>query len=146
MKGDPIPMGDHVARHCRYSDLIHQGGQPIGVTETAFQPRVGEVDGLSAVWAEFFRGGTQHNVSGVRSVTKLHARDSHRIALMDVSGLHRTAAPLAALTILHDPDDNLPPDANAAHVLIGPTSALHDKQLRQRLAATIKPVDLFPYR
>jgi hypothetical protein len=109
-------------------------------------PRPGEDDGLSVNWAEFFRGPTQHNVAGVRSVTKLQAKDSHRIALIEVGALQLAATPLATLTITHDPDESLPPDANAAHALIGPIPTLNDKQLRQRLAAKVKPADLYPYR
>src|SRR6266496_6673925 len=93
MKGDPIPTHDYVARHCRYSDLVYHAGQLIGVSELAFLPRAGEDDGISVNWAAFFRGGAQHNVAGVRSVTKLNAKDSHRIALIEVGDLQRAATP-----------------------------------------------------
>jgi hypothetical protein len=146
MKGDPIPAQHFIARHCRYSDLVYLGGQLVGVNETAFQPRSGEIDGLSVNWADFFRGGMPHNVTCVRSVTKLHAKDSHRIAVIQVGGLQQAAAPIAALTVAHDPDDELPPDNNAAHALIGPIPDLSNKQIRQRIAAKIKPADLYPYR
>jgi hypothetical protein len=116
------------------------------VGELAFLPRLGEDDGISVNWTTFFRGGTQHNVAGVRSVTKLHAKDSHRIALIEVGDLQRAATPLATLAITHDPDETLPPNANAAHALIGPVADINNKQLRQRLAAKIRPADLYPYR
>ena len=74
MKGDPIPMGDHVARHCRYTDLAYKDGQLIGVTEAAFRPRLGEDDGLSVNWVDFFSGTSPHKVACIRAITKILPR------------------------------------------------------------------------
>jgi hypothetical protein len=146
MKGDPVPPPDHVARHCRYTDLIWHGGQSVAVTEAAFRPRAGEDDGLSVNWVEFFLGSRPHNLLCVRSVTKLQVKDSHRIALIQVEDLTQAAAPIANLSVVQDPDENLPPQANAAHALIRPIANLQDTIVRQRIASRVKPGDLYPYK
>jgi hypothetical protein len=146
MKGDPVLPQDHVARHCRYTDLIWQHGRPVDVTEAAFRPRVGEADGFSVNWVDFFRGNRQHNLACVRSVTKLPAKDSHRIALLQVQDLIQAASSIANLIVLQDPDENLPPQYNAAHALIRPVSDLANIMVRQCLASRVKPGDLYPYR
>jgi len=84
VKGDPLPAEHHVARHCRNKDLILTNGEPTGVSESAFEPKPDESDGLSANWLEFFGDDRQHNVAGVRSVTKLTVKRSHRIAILSV--------------------------------------------------------------
>jgi hypothetical protein len=147
MRGDPIPPRDFVARHCRFTDLIWHNGQPIAVTESAFRPRPDENDGLSVIWVDYFQGNNRtYKVRCVRSVTKLHAKDSHRIALLQVQDLVQAASPVANLTVQEDPDEGLPPQFNAAHSLIRPVGEFGDIGLRHRLASRVKPADLHPYR
>lgn len=117
MKGDPVPAEHHVARHCRTTDLILTNGVPTGVSESAFEPKPDEYDGLSANWLEFFRGDRQHNVAGVRSVTKLTVKRSHGIAVVNVGEIV-AAHTSASLSVVEDPVDDLAPNTNAAHVLI----------------------------
>jgi hypothetical protein len=149
MRGDPIPDTDHIARHCRYHDLVYDAGQLIGINELAFLPRPGEDDGLSANWLEFFSRPLRlpYHIACARSITKLRARDSNRIAVLAVRTLKISAAPDAILTIVEDPDEDLPPSANAAHAIIRPADELRqNKRLRQRLASTVRPTDIFSYR
>ena len=147
MKGDPVSPEHFIARHCsRFNDIIYQHGQAVGIYETAFMPRPSDDDGISVEWVDFFQGNRQHALNCVRSITKLHVRDTHRIALLQVRDLLIAAAPIAALYIIQDPDENLPPDFNAAHSLIRETADLNNVFLRQRLATLVKPGDLYPYR
>lgn len=147
MKGDPVLPGDHVARHCRYTDIMWQSGQSAGITEAAFRPRDSENDGLSVNWAEFFLGNNlQHHLACIRSVTKLQVKSSHRIALLLVQYLIKAGLPISALTVIHDPDEGLPPAANAAHALIRPIADLNNVMVRQKLAALVKPGDLHRYQ
>jgi hypothetical protein len=119
VKGDQLPAEHYVARHCRNKDLILTNGQPTGVSESAFEPKPDESDGLSANWLEFFGNDRQHNVAGVRSVTKL--------------------------SVIEDPIDDLAPDTNAAHVLIKETDALKDRAVRDVLAFPVQRNDIERY-
>jgi hypothetical protein len=123
-----------------------QGDQAVGVTENAFAPRPSDNDGISVDWVDFFQGDRQHTLACVRSITKLQAKDTHRIALLQVRDLIRAASPVAKLDVIHDPAEKLPPDFNAAHSLIRQTADLNDMLVRQRLAALVKPGDLHRYR
>lgn len=146
MKGENLPSHHYVARHCRYVDLVWHSGQAVAVTETAFKPRPDEVDGLSVNWLDFFPGNDRrHKLACVRSITKIQAKDSHRIALLQVQDVIQAASP-TNITVVEDPDDNLPPQYNAAHALIRPAQEFHDISLRQKLATRVKPNDLYSYR
>jgi hypothetical protein len=144
MKGELLPELDQVARHCSYSQLVFENGRAIGVNEAAFLPRPRDVAGISVNWVQFFAGSRPHQIDCIRSITKLKATDKSRIAIVEVNSLKAAAAPFATLIITHDPDDNLPPETNAAHALISPSSALTDKSLRQQLAT--KVLNLFLYK
>ena len=146
MKGDPVPMGDHVARHCRYTDLFIKDGKLVGVTEAAFRLRSDENDGLSVNWANFFLGNTPHRVECIRSITKLVAKGSHRIAFLRVGALIAAASPYGNLIVVQDPDDRLPPNTNAAHALIRPVADLGNVIVRERLASLVQVTDLHPFR
>ena len=146
MKGDPVPMGDHVARHCRYTDLFIKDGKLIGITEAAFRPRPDEIDGLSVNWAEFFLGNTQHRVECIRSITKLIAKISHRIAFLRVGALIAAASPYGNLIVVQDPDDRLPPHTNAVHALVRPVADLATVIVRERLASLVQVTDLYSFR
>jgi hypothetical protein len=140
VKGDPLPAEHYVARHCRNKDLILTNGEPIGVSESAFEPKPDESDGLSANWLEFFGDDRQHNVAGVRSVTKLTLKRSHRIAILNVGAITASVGP-ANLRVVEDPIDDLAPDTNAAHVLIKETAALKDQAVREVLAFLVQQSD-----
>ena len=144
MKGDPLPAEHHVARHCRSTDLILTSGEPTGVSGSAFAPKPDESDSLSANWLEFFGGDRQHNVAGVRSVTKLAARRSHRIAILNVGAI-AAAFPSANLSAVEDPIDDLAPYTNAAHVLIKGNTGLNDQAVQDALAFLVLPTDLETY-
>jgi len=117
--------------------LILTNGEPTGVSDSAFEPKPDESDGLSANWLELFGGDRQHNVAGVRSVTKLNVRRSHRIAILDVGAI--TAADGSAnLRVVEDAVDDLAPATNAAHVLIKEPAALKDQALRDTLAFLVQ--------
>lgn len=145
MKGDSIPSQHHVARHCRYNDLVWKDGDPIAVTESAFIPRSGENDGLSVIWVDFFQGNGPHRLSCVRSVTKLQARNTHRIAYLQVQDIIQAVSP-SNLGVEEDPDEGLPPQHNASHALIRPIHIMNDIIVRQKLATRIKPSDLYKYK
>jgi|SRR5436190_20815055 len=146
MKGDPVPPQDFVARHCRFNDIVWLNGVASGVTEAAFRPRPDEDDGLSVNWVDFFQGANRpHKLACIRSITKLQVKDSHRIALLQVQDLAQATSPVK-LVVLQDPDENLPPQFNAAHALIRPVADLQDLVTRQKLAARVKPSDLHPYK
>jgi hypothetical protein len=144
VKGDQLPAEHYVARHCRNKDLILTNGQPTGVSESAFEPKPDESDGLSANWLEFFGNDRQHNVAGVRSVTKLSVRRSHRIAILNVGQISATGGS-ANLRVIEDPIDDLAPDTNAAHVLIKETDALKDRAVRDVLAFLVQRNDIERY-
>jgi hypothetical protein len=141
VKGHTLPLDHHVARHCNPTDLFINGaGEPFGVKPSAFVP---DADGVSVNWLEFFGGTRQHNISGVRSVTKRQARKSHRLAIRSVgavNAIQNTAG--ASLSVVEDPDDRLPPDTNAAHVLIKERTALQDPAVQDALAFLVQPADL----
>jgi hypothetical protein len=147
MKGDPVPPDNYVARHCcRYTDIMWQNGHAVGVTQNAFAPRSSDNNGISVDWVDFFSGSRAHTLACVRSITKLQAKDTHRIALLQVRDLIRATSPIANLSVIHDPAEDLPPQFNAAHSLIRETADLNNLLVRERLAALVKPGDLHPYR
>jgi len=83
----------------------------------------------------------------VRSVTKLRARPTDRIALLNVgkfiAGL-RVAVP--AIAIEQDPIDDLPPLKNAAHVLIVPSDEFKNENIRDTAASLVLvPADIEEY-
>jgi len=127
VKGDPLPAEDYVARHCRNKNLILTNGEPTGVSESTFELKPDESDGLSANWLEFFGDDRQHNIAGVRSVTKLTVKRSHRIAILNVGAI-TTAAGAANLRVA------LAPDTNAAQVLIKEPARVKDHAVRDALA------------
>ena|SRR5260370_37071316 len=101
-------------------------------------------DGLSANWLGFFGNDRQHNVAGVRSVTKLNVKRSHRIAILNVGEI-TTADGSANLRGVDDPIDDLAPDTNAAHVLIKEPAALKDPAGRDALAFLVRQSDIERY-
>jgi hypothetical protein len=142
--GGVIPDVNHVARHCRFSDLVYQDGQFIGVNHLAFQPRQGDI-GLSVNWLEYFAGQTSaHNIACIKSVTKLTATNTSRVALISIRALQTAALPIP-LHITYEPVAQLPPNYNAAHAEIRPASELADRALRDRLANAVLPQDVLKY-
>jgi hypothetical protein len=140
VKGDPLPPGHHIARHCSPTDLLINGaGEPIGVKASAFVP---DAEGVSADWLEFFGGDRQHNVLGVRSVINRTARKSHRLAILNVGAISSVQGVTGALRVVEDPIDSLPPDTDAAHALIKDTIDLQDAAVQDALAFMVQPTDL----
>ena len=124
--------------------MILTNGEPSGMSELAFEPKPDESDGLSVNWLEFFGNDRQHNVAGVRSVTKLTVRRFHRIAILNVGEI--TAADGSAnLRVVEDPIEDLAPDTNAAHVLIKEPAALRDRAVRDVLAFLVQHGDIERY-
>lgn len=126
--------------------MILTNGEPTGVSEPAFEPKPDESDGLSANWLEFFGNDRQHNVAGVRTVTKLTVRRSHRIAILNVGAI-TAANGSAKLRVVEHPIDDLAPDTNAAHVLIliKEPAALKDQAVRDVLAFLVHQSDIERY-
>jgi hypothetical protein len=136
LKGDHIPRSDHLALHCKGTNLEHdEDGIPVGVAVTAF--RVDE-DGISTNWLEFsgnepttqFRN-TCEMIKAIRKVT-----GTHRIGIMNVgtvvdvgSGFQRT------LQAVHDPV--LVPKPNPGHALIV-GARLNDSELLLALSLDIE--------
>jgi hypothetical protein len=142
VKGEPLPAEHHVARHCNPTDLFINGaGEPFAVKPSAFVP---DADGVSVNWLEFFGGARQHNASGVRSVINRQARKSHRLAILSVGAINaiQKAIGTSSLVVVEDPDDRLPPDTNAAHVLIKDTIILQDPAVQDALAFLVQRMDL----
>jgi hypothetical protein len=139
MKGQRIPDRNHVARHCRASELSYgQDGQPNGVSETAFQPRATDVGGISAVWLDFFAGTRPYQLNCVRSVISLKATSTQRLAIVSVASIIAAISSAGvASAIIEDPCDDLPPDANVAHALISPLDILNDKTIREAIASSV---------
>lgn len=144
MKGDPLPAEHYVARHCRNKDFILTNGQPTGVRKSAFEPKPDETDGLSVNWLEFFGGDRQHNVDGMRSVTKLKVKRSHGIAILNVGAII-TKDGSTQLAVVEDPVVDLAPETNAAHVLIKDLTDLRDKAVRDVLAFIVQQSDIARY-
>lgn len=133
-------MAHHVARHCSPTDLIiGSAGEPTGIKGSAFAPHA---DGVSVNWLEFFGGSRQHNVSGVRSVINRQARRTHRLAILNVAAINSVQNATGTLTVVEDPVDSLPPDTNAAHVLIKDTIVLQDPTVQDALAFMVQAADL----
>src|ERR1051325_42510 len=153
MKGDRLSPYGFVARHCRASDLIYgPDGRPNGVGEAAFRPKPGDIDGISVVWLDFFGSQTSlidprpYQLNCVRSVMSLNVTASQRLAVLLIGDVN--AAILSGggnPQVLHDPMDDLPPDANAAHALISPVDALNDVAVRVALATAVGPSEVVPY-
>ena len=146
MKGDPLPAGDHVARHCRRNDLHYAGSVPDGILECALVP---DDDGLSVTWLEFFKGpNRQANMLGVRSAMTavLTPKPSNRLAVFNVGNIERAgkAHSGAGLQVVEDPYTD-PAPGNPAHALVKEAATLGDKTLREAIAATVQPGDIETY-
>jgi hypothetical protein len=126
--------------------ILCGNGQAVGVTENAFIPRPTDNDGISVDWVDFFSGSRHHTLACVRSITKLQAKDTHRMALLQVRDLKRAASPIANLDVIQAPAEDLPPHFNAAHSVIRQAADLNNVLVREKLAALVKPTDLYPYR
>lgn len=106
---------------------------------SAFGP---DAEGVSVIWLEFFGGSRLHNVSGVRSVMNRQVRRTHRLAILKVSAINSINGVTGPLSAVEDPDDRLPPDTNAAHVLIKDAIALQDPVIQDALAFLVQSTDL----
>jgi hypothetical protein len=144
MPGPIIPSVHMVARHCRPSDFAYGGpnGEPTGINESAFRIKSGDI-GLSVIWVDYFAGTHDHKLNCVRSVINRAVRDTHRLAIVRVSVIN-AALSSAGITpeVREDPSDDPPPDANAAHALIMPSSGLTNTIVRTAIASSVQPSDL----
>ena len=146
MKGDPLPAGDHAARHCRQNDLHYNGKIPDGILECALVP---DEDGLSVTWLEFFKGSDRKaNMVGVRSAITavLTPKPSNRLAVLNVGKIEQAGKAHSAggLQVIEDPYTD-PPPGNPAHALVKEPATLADKTLREAIAATVQPSDMETY-
>jgi hypothetical protein len=146
IRGDPIPGHHHIALHCRASDLIYSSeGLAIGLTESAFRPRVADTSGIPVIWLEFFGEARVHNLDCVRSVTKLSVTSTQRFAVLQVGRMASALSNFGHLMVNTDPADELPPHTNAALASLGPDQLLMDQRIREILATLAGPSDLFSY-
>jgi hypothetical protein len=80
MKDETVPDGDHVARHCKGTQLKEDGT----VSGTAFRLRAGRDDYLSVNWLEFLVG--QDRVLQMAAL-----RDAYRVKVFDLRATARFA-------------------------------------------------------
>jgi hypothetical protein len=146
MKGDRLPLGHHVARHCRKDDLFWDPLTmvPTHVSERAFLPRSQENDGLSSTWLEFFKGNRQYNINEVRRNIGLTPKKSNRLAVLNVGDMELVGNSVA-VHVIEDPDDPPCPPGNPAHALIKEPVSFGDKSLREAMAFMVQAGDIEPY-
>ena len=154
MKGDRLSGYGFVARHCRASDLTYgPDGRPNGVNEAAFRPKPLDIDGISVIWLDFFSSQNPlidprpYQLNCVRSVVSLNVSSTQRLAILLIGDVN--AAILSGggnPLVIHDPCDELPPGANAAHALICPMDILSDITVREALASAVSPSELVAYQ
>jgi hypothetical protein len=143
-KGDRLQPAHHVARHCRYNDLIWNGATATGIQECALMP---DEDGVSVTWLEFFAGkDRQSNMVAVRAAIRNRITPkpkSNRLAVLNVLNIEKTGQ-AAGLFVIEDPDID-PPPGNPAHALVKEPAALQDQKLREAIAAAVRPQDIEMY-
>jgi hypothetical protein len=111
MKGDPVPIENHISRYCSASRLTEEGQ----VTGTAFQLR--ETDEyLSVNWLEFLQqANRQDEIQEVRRVlnSKLTLTANAKIAVLNVGDILNHVRIMSPdtrnLSVLHEPieDDSV---------------------------------------
>lgn len=148
MAGRIIPFNHAIARHCRASEMAYgPDGQPSGIYEAAFRPRPTDLDGVSVIWVDFFSGPPDHQLNCVRSVVTLKVTSTQRMALIRVGSIHTAISSGGGTpSVTEDPCDDLPPNTNAAHALIGPIDTLSDKAVREAIASSVRPSDIVSYK
>lgn len=119
MKGDRIPIADHVGLHCRRIDLEVQPDETYGGLKIdAFRV---DNDGISVNWIEHEPGPFEECFektcclfANTRSIGP-----THRCAIFKVDEIIRTAeASGRTVAVVHDPVDPPDPNPNPAHSLI----------------------------
>lgn len=111
MKGDPLPITDHISRFCRPQQC--PGGQ---IQATAFFVRPDEPS-LSVNWLEFLNcRNREHEITELRKIyaSKLKVGATARIAILNVGivieKVHTESEDRRNIEILHDPLEGDPPD------------------------------------
>jgi hypothetical protein len=115
VKGDQIPPGDDVARHCRSSDYVEENGQA-RVLGDAFEFDPG---GVSVTWVDYFQGSREERLAAVSSIIRSTrtVRASHRLAVISVTTIIECGRAFGAdVSVEHDPIFGPPP--NPAHCLV----------------------------
>lgn len=146
MKGTPISGVHYVARHFRGSQRAYgPDGKPNGVSEAAFRPKNGEAIGISVYWVDFFQGHP-NKLNCIRSVVSLKVTSTHRLAVFraGIASAAITAVGFAPV-IIEDPCNDLPPDTNAAHALVGPIDALQQRAVREAIASSVRESDVVTF-
>lgn len=117
MKGDRIPVTDHLALHCQPTSIeVGADGKPSGIGTDALRV---DADGVSTNWIEYY-GGTFGTVCALFKTLRT-VRKSHMVGVVPVKEVERIGA-----HAIHDPLEGPPP--NPAHALI--VGANDDKVLR----------------
>jgi hypothetical protein len=119
VKGDKIPLTDHLALHCGRLDFEVQPDETYGGLKVdAF--RIDD-DGISANWVECEPGPFEEcfDKTCCLFATLRSVRPSHRCAVFRVDEIVRTAeASSRTVAVVHDPVDPPDPHPNPAHSLI----------------------------
>jgi hypothetical protein len=139
VRGDPIPKGDSVARHCRFTDYFEENGE-VRVTGDAFKYDPG---GVSVTWVEYFSGSPKEQIFAVTKIIRStrDVKQSHRLALIGVGTILECGHMHGLnLTVEHDPIAD--PRPNLAHCLIKGIAA-DATTLRELLALKARAV-MFP--
>lgn len=107
MKGDNLPLQDHICRYCKGSTIGENGR----INGAAFQLRP-EEESLSVNWLEFLRlANREHEIREVLS-SKLKLTASAKIAVLNVGEVinyvHTESPDSRFLKISHDPGINDP--------------------------------------
>jgi len=116
VSGDPLPDVDHVARYCKPQTILD--GQPTGA---AFMLR--PIDSfLSVNWLEYFGDIEQkRQISEIRRHISLDLAASGLFAILNVGktmGYVHNYSDNATLSILHEPEQDVPPTAESMDTAI----------------------------
>jgi hypothetical protein len=110
MKGDNLPLQDHICRYCKATTLTEDGQ----ITGTAFQLRQTE-ESLSVNWLEFLELVNRDlEIQEIRNVlgAKLKLGTSARIAVLSVGNIisyvHAQSPDSRVLKISHEPEEKDP--------------------------------------
>lgn len=139
MKGDKIPLTDHVALHCRRLDFEIQPDETYGGLKIdAF--RVYD-DGISGNWVEYDPGPFEECFEKTCCLfaTLRGVGPSHRCAIFKVDEIIQTAEVHGRkIAVVHDPVEPPDPNPNLAHSLIKGCVSGDDLLNQIRLLAEVR--------
>jgi hypothetical protein len=139
MTNEPVPETDHIARHCRGTQIA-EDGRPHSAAFIC-----DDSDGISCNWVEYFEGNANTRFAQVRAAiaARRTVTGTHRIAILNVgaaraSALNRIAQSIA---IMKDPrpEENGKP-ADPSHALIEQAMEAARVALGEALADCVKLV------